>query len=65
MDYKKIGGGYVDRVHLAQDTDEWRAVVSMVMKLRGYLRKYEFLKHCCMELARASDSQRTLEIVSS
>jgi len=34
MDYNGVGGGYVDWVHLSQDTDEWRAVVCTVMKLR-------------------------------
>jgi len=33
VDYNRIRVGYVDWVHLAQDTDEWRAVVCTVMKL--------------------------------
>jgi hypothetical protein len=31
---KSAGGGGVEWIHLAQDRDQWRAVVNMVMKLR-------------------------------
>jgi hypothetical protein len=34
MDLRKIGLGGVDWVRLAQDRDQWRAVVSAVMNLR-------------------------------
>jgi hypothetical protein len=30
-----VGGGGVEWIHLAQDTDRWRAVVSAVMNLRA------------------------------
>jgi len=34
MDLSEIGWKGVDWVHLAQDRDQWRAVVNMVMNLR-------------------------------
>jgi hypothetical protein len=34
MDLREIGLGGVDLIHLAQDRDRWRAVVSAVMNLR-------------------------------
>jgi hypothetical protein len=34
MDLRKIGReGVVDLIHLAQDRDQWRALVYMIMKL--------------------------------
>jgi hypothetical protein len=33
-DYKEIEFGDVDRIHLAQDRDRWRALVNKVMNLR-------------------------------
>jgi hypothetical protein len=34
MDLEEIGCGGVEWIHLAQDTDRWRAVVNAVMNLR-------------------------------
>jgi hypothetical protein len=34
MDLREIGWGSVERIHLAQDRDRWRAVVNAVMNLR-------------------------------
>jgi hypothetical protein len=34
MDLREIGLGGVDWIRLAQDRDRWRAVVSVVMKVR-------------------------------
>jgi hypothetical protein len=34
MDLREIGWGGVGWIHLAQDRDRWRAVVSAVMNLR-------------------------------
>jgi hypothetical protein len=34
MDLRKIGFGDVDRIHLAQDRDRWRALVNTVMNLQ-------------------------------
>jgi hypothetical protein len=34
MDLRKIGWEGVDWIHLAQDRDQWRVVVDMVMNLR-------------------------------
>jgi hypothetical protein len=33
MDLREIGSGGVEWIHLAQDRDRWRAVVSAVMNL--------------------------------
>jgi hypothetical protein len=34
MDLKKVGGGRVDWMELAQDRDGWRALLSTVKNLR-------------------------------
>jgi hypothetical protein len=34
MDLKEIGSGCVQWIHLAQDSDRWRALVNTVMNLR-------------------------------
>jgi alpha-glucosidase (family GH31 glycosyl hydrolase) len=34
MDLREIGWGGVERIHLAQDRDRWRALVNAVMNLR-------------------------------
>jgi hypothetical protein len=34
MDFRETGWGSVDWIQLAQDRDQWRAVVNMVMNLR-------------------------------
>jgi hypothetical protein len=34
MDLREIGWGGMDRINLAQDMDQWRALVNTVMNLR-------------------------------
>jgi hypothetical protein len=34
MDLREIGWGGMDRIELAQDREQWRALVNMVMNLR-------------------------------
>jgi hypothetical protein len=34
MDIKEIGWEVVDGIHVAEDSDQWRAVVNMVMSLQ-------------------------------
>jgi hypothetical protein len=34
MDLREIGWDGMDRIELAQDRDQWRALVNMMMKLR-------------------------------
>jgi hypothetical protein len=34
MDLREIGWGGMDWIHVAQDRDQWRALVNMVMNLR-------------------------------
>jgi hypothetical protein len=34
MDLKEVGFGGVDYIYLAQDRDQWRALVNTVMNLR-------------------------------
>jgi hypothetical protein len=43
MDLRKMGWKYVDWMHLAQDRDQWRALVNMVMKLPSSIKGGEFL----------------------
>jgi len=33
MNLRQIGWEFVDRIHLAQDRDQWQVVVNMVMNL--------------------------------
>jgi hypothetical protein len=35
MDLREIGWGGMDRIDLAQDRDQWRALVNTVMNLRA------------------------------
>jgi hypothetical protein len=35
MDFREIGWGGMDWIHLAQDRDQWKAVVNTVKNLRG------------------------------
>jgi hypothetical protein len=34
MDLREVGWGGMDWIHLAQDRDQWRALVNMVMNLQ-------------------------------
>jgi hypothetical protein len=34
MDLREIGWGSMDTIHLAQERDQWKALVNMVMNLR-------------------------------
>jgi hypothetical protein len=34
MDLGKVGRGDIDWIHLAQDMDQWRALVNTVMNIR-------------------------------
>jgi hypothetical protein len=34
MDIREIGWGGLDRIDLAEDRDQWRAIVNTVMNLR-------------------------------
>jgi hypothetical protein len=56
MDLQETGRVDVDRIHLAQDRDEWRAVVNTVMNFRVPWKAGNFLT--C--LATMSFSRNTL-----
>jgi hypothetical protein len=43
MDTREIGWEGVDWIHLAQDRDQWRSVVNMVMNLWGSIKGGKFL----------------------
>jgi hypothetical protein len=36
MDFRVIGWGGMDWIHLAQDGDSWSAVLNTIMSLRAY-----------------------------
>jgi hypothetical protein len=40
MDLRKIGGGRVEWIQVAQDRDWWRALVNTVMNLRTIKQKH-------------------------
>jgi hypothetical protein len=35
MDLKEIGQGGVERIHLAQDRNQWQILINMVMNIWG------------------------------
>jgi hypothetical protein len=46
MDLREIGRDGVDWINTAQDTDQWRALVNMVLNLRVPLNAGKFLSGC-------------------
>jgi hypothetical protein len=46
MDFRKIGWGGMDWIHLAQDRDDWRVLVNTVMNLRAPYNTGKFLMSC-------------------
>jgi hypothetical protein len=44
MDLGELGWGDVDRLGLAQDRGNWRAVVNAVMNLRGFIKCWEVVE---------------------
>jgi hypothetical protein len=44
MDLRKLGWGGMGLIDLAQDRDQWKALVNMVMNLRVPKKCWEFLK---------------------
>ena len=56
MDLQEVGCGYMDWIGLAQDTDRWRMLVSVVMNLRVPWNAGNFLTSC----KPVSFSRRTL-----
>jgi hypothetical protein len=46
MDLREIGWGGMDWIDLAQDRDQWRALVNTVMNLRFPKNAGKFLRSC-------------------
>jgi hypothetical protein len=46
MDLRDIGWGGLDQIDLAQDRDQWRALMNMVMNLRALYNFWKFLSSC-------------------
>jgi hypothetical protein len=44
MDLREIGRGGMDWNYLAQDRDQWRALMNTVMKLRVLIKCWEILE---------------------
>jgi hypothetical protein len=44
MDLREIGWDDMDWIDLAQDRDQWRALVNKVMNLRGSVKCWEVLE---------------------
>jgi hypothetical protein len=44
MDLKEVGWGGVGWIDLAQDRDQWKALVNTVMNFRGYIKCWEVLE---------------------
>jgi hypothetical protein len=44
IDLRERGWGGLDWIHLAQDRDQWRALVSTVINLRGSIKCWEILE---------------------
>jgi hypothetical protein len=44
MDLREIGWGGINWTELAQDRDQWRALVNTVMNLRGSIKFLEILE---------------------
>jgi len=43
MDLREIGWEGVDEMHLAQDSNQWQALVNMIMNLQVPLKVLNFL----------------------
>jgi CRISPR/Cas system-associated protein Cas7 (RAMP superfamily) len=46
MDLQEVGCERMDWIELAQDRDRWRALLNVVMKLRGPRNAGNFLTSC-------------------
>jgi hypothetical protein len=46
MDHREVGWGGMDRIDLAQDRDQWRALLNMAMDLQVPINAGKFLNSC-------------------
>jgi hypothetical protein len=47
MDLREIGWSDMDWIVLAEDWDQWRAIVNMVMNLLDFMKYWEVLEFSC------------------
>jgi hypothetical protein len=58
MDLREIGGDGMDWINVAQDRDQWRALVNKVMNLRVPQNSGKFLSCCTIgSFSRSSVSK--------
>jgi hypothetical protein len=49
MDLREIGWDGVDWIDMAQDRDQWRALVNTVLNLSGSIKCWGFLRGCTID----------------
>jgi hypothetical protein len=65
MDLREIGWDGMDWIDMAQDRDQWRALVNTVMNLRVPLNAVKFLSSCTIgSVSRRAQLRKKVKYVS-